>query len=281
MREILYDQNSALIASVLFACILLVMEISFRVGRRGQATATEPIRSQINAIQGAVLGLLALLLAFTFSLALQRHDSRSEAVVDEANAIGTAYLRAQLLPADMRDRVGALLREYLDVRIRASRIALDDPTARERLLQQASQITDQLWLYARQAAQQDGRPVTSGLFIQSLNELIDSFGRRDAALSRHVPEVVLFLLFLTFLMAGSILGYASGIESSRATFPMIMMVGLIALLVFLIIDLDRPRRGLIQISQKSLEDLQQSIARPRTGAAQPGSAADAPKASRR
>lgn len=255
----MYDQSSILIASVLFACILFAIEAGFRIGRRRRATVSASIKSQINSIQAAALGVLALLLGFSFSLALQRHDNRSQAVVDEANAIGTAYLRSQLLPADMRDPAGALLREYLDLRIRASSVTLADPGIRAPLLQQAGRITEQLWVYARQAAEQDGGPVTSGLFIQSLNDLIDSHGRRDAALGRHVPELVLYLLFVAFVMTGSILGYVSGIERDRVTFPTFIMVGLIVLLVFLIIDLDRPRRGFIQVNQKSLEDLQQTI----------------------
>jgi hypothetical protein len=281
LEEIMYDQSSILITLVLFACILLVIEVGFRLGRRLPVATAESIKPQINAILAAVLGVLALLLGFTFSLALQRYDSRSQAAVDEANAIGTAYLRAQLLPASMRAQVGALLRDYLDFRIQAGDVNLAAPSTREPLLHKASQITEQLWLYARQAAEQDGRSVTSGLFIQSLNDLIDSYGRRDAALSRHVPEVVFFLVFATFLMAGSILGYASGIAGVRAPFATIMMAALIVLLVFLIIDLDRPRRGLIQVSQRSLEDLQQTIARSGTRAAQPGSAPDASKATRR
>lgn len=264
MSEVLYDQSSALIAAVLFASILLAVEAGYRIGRRIRATAdsTDAIRPQIGAIQAAVLGLLALLLGFTFSLALQRHDGRSVAVVDEANAIGTAILRAQLLPAELRDPVGALLREYLYVRIRAGRSDLASAAAREPLLRRAGEITAQLWEQARRAAEIDPGPVTSGLFIQSLNELIDAYGRRDAALARHVPEVVLLLLFLTFLMAGSILGYASGIERSRTAIPTLLMIGLIVILVFLIIDLDRPRRGLIQVSQKSLEDLHAAVQRP-------------------
>lgn len=277
----MYDQSSVLIALTLFAFILIVIDVGFRLGRRARLATAEPIKSQINAILAAVLGVLALLLGFTFSLALQRYDSRSQAAVDEANAIGTAYLRAQLLPAGMRDQVGALLRDYLDLRVQAGSTNLADPSSRAPLLRQSSQITGELWSVARQAAEQDARPVTSGLFIQALNDMIDSYGRRDAALSRHVPEIVLYLLFATFLMAGSILGYASGIEGSRATFPTIMMAALIVLLVFLIIDLDRPRRGLIQVSQKNLTDLQQTIANSRTPAAQPGGAPDAPKAIRR
>jgi hypothetical protein len=112
--------------------------------------------------------------------------------------------------------------------------------------------------------------VKTGLFIQSLNEVIDALGKRDAVLNRHVPEVVLLLLYGTFLMAGVIVGYASGVGGHRASFVAYIMVSLIVILVFIIIDLDRPRRGLIQVSQKSFTDLQAAIkARPRSNSAPP------------
>lgn len=259
----MYDQPSVLIAVALFAAIVLAIELGFRLGRRQPQVGDDSIKSQINAIQAAVLGVLALLLGFTFSLSLQRHDTRNQAVVEEANAIGTAYLRSQLLPGGMREEAATLLREYLDVRVRAAHVDLADPAKRAPLLRQAAELTERLWGLARQAAAKDPNPVTTGLFIQALNELIDSYGRRDAALERHVPEVVYFLLFATFLMAGAILGWASGLARHRVAVPTLGMVALIVVLVFLIIDLDRPRRGLIQVSQKSLEDLQRTMAPPK------------------
>jgi hypothetical protein len=204
-----------------------------------------------------------LLLGFTFSLSLQRYDSRSEAVVSEANAIGTAYLRAQLLPASVRAPTLKALASYLSLRVRAGSLSLDHAYQRQAMLDQASQQQALLWHYALQAAEEAPNPVTSGLFLQALNEMIDAYGTRDATLNRHVPEIVLNLLYTTFLMAGIILGYSSGVAGHRASFATYIMVGLIVLLVFLIIDLDRPRRGLIQVSHKSLLDLENAIARPR------------------
>lgn len=280
MRDLLVGQSSLVIVALLFACILLVMEAGFRIGRRSQQVMGDSFKGQVNAIQGAVLGVLALMLGFTFSLALQRYDSRSAAAVDEANAIGTAYLRSQLLPANIRGEAGTLLREYLDLRVRAGGIDLSHNGDREPLLERAATTTEQLWQLALKAAEQDGRPVTSGLFIQSLNDMIDAYGKRDAALNRHVPEVVFFLLFLTFLMAGVIHGYANGIEHNRASFPTVMMVALIVLLVFLIIDLDRPRRGFIQVNQQSMEDLQLSMSSSHARQNPPGKVLGVPKTTR-
>lgn len=216
-----------------------------------------------------MLGVLALLLGFTFSLSLQRYDSRNEAVVAEANAIGTTYLRAKLLPASMRNKVEDLIRSYLDVRVQETTVPLSQLAERQALLTQASQYQDEIWRYALLAAEEDKSPVTSGLFIQSLNEMIDSFGRRNAALGRHVPEVVLFLLFATFILTWVIVGYAAGVAGNRVSLVAYIMVVLIVLLIFIIIDLDRPRRGLIEIDHSSLFQLRDAIEVNPQGNAQP------------
>jgi uncharacterized membrane protein (Fun14 family) len=110
--------------------------------------------------------------------------------------------------------------------------------------------------------------VTSGLFIQSLNELIDSYGRRNAALNRHVPEVVLFLLYGTFLLTGGVVGYAAGVAGHRPSFATYILVVLIVIMAFIILDLDRPRRGLIKVDHKSLIELKVAIDAAQTVGAQ-------------
>ena len=256
----MYDIHSGLIAVALFISMALAIEVGFRFGLRAQPSANEASKAHINAIQSSILGILALLLGFTFSLSLQRFDSRSEAMVDEANAIGTAYLRAQLLPPAVRGKVQTLLREYVDLRVQASRISVVHQEARGALMAKISQLHKQLWLNAKQAAELDASAVKTGMFIQSLNDLIDSFGKHDAVLNRHVPEVVLLLLYGTFLMAGAIVGFSSGVAGHRPSLVSYILVLLIVVLVFLIIDLDRPRRGLIEVSNKSLLELQTYIA---------------------
>lgn len=267
VRELMYDVDSGLIAAALLASMLMALEIGFRLGHRFAAKADRASKEHVNAIQASILGILALLLAFTLSLSLQRYDSRSQAVVDEANAIGTAYLRSQLLRPPMRADAQTLLQEYVALRVRAAATTLVDEAERDTLLAKAVRTQRALWAIALRAADVDPSPVTSGLFIQSLNDLIDSYGRRDAALSRHVPEVVLLLLYVTFPLTGGIVGFASGLAGHRPSLVSYVMVALIVILVFVIVDLDRPRRGLIEISQKSLLDLQAAI---RAEAGSPG-----------
>lgn len=259
MREIMYDINSIAIAVTLFVSMLLVMEFGFRLGRRHRRlTGSEPGENS-GAIQGSMLGILALLLGFTFSLALNRYDERSQAVVDEANAIGTAWLRVQLVPEVFRQDIRELMQQYIGLRVDAAHLDLTRTREREQLLQNTDQIIDQLWSLATGAAAQEPNPVSTGLLLQALNDMIDAYGSRDAALARHVPEMVLFLLYGTFLMTGCVMGFTAGLGGQRNSFATYIMTGLIVILVFIIIDLDRPRRGLIEINQSSLTTLHTKI----------------------
>jgi hypothetical protein len=262
MDEFMYDVSSLSIAAILLISMALAIEAGFRVGARRHAAQSEASRGHINAVQASLLGVLALLLGFTFSLSLQRFDSRSEAAVDEVNAIGTAFLRADLLPAPARDEVRALLRSYLNLRVQAGEIALDHETDREARIVESNRLQGALWQHGREAAERSDDAVLAALFLQSVNDMIDAFGRRDAALKRHVPELVLMLLYGTFLMAGVILGYAAGISGHRPSLVTYVLVALIVVLVFIIVDLDRPRRGLIRVSHASMIELQETIGRP-------------------
>lgn len=262
MREIMYDKNSFLIAAILFVSMLAVVEVGSWLGLRNAAATAKSIKTQLNGLQGSLLGILALLLGFTFSQSLQRFDIRSAAVVDEANAIGTTYLRLDLLPPEHRDASIVLMQEYVETRIQAAAISVDRHDERQQIIDRSIAIQNDLWQLAIAAAGTTDRPATVNLYLQSLNELIDSNASRNAALERHVPELVLFLLYGTFLLTGALVGYASGVSGVRVSRGTYVLVSLIVVLVFIIIDLDRPRRGLIEVDQSSLIDL-----RAMTGAA--------------
>jgi putative Mn2+ efflux pump MntP len=137
MKEVMYDQNSLVIAGILFVSMALAIEVGYRIGRRAQTFVSDSSKAHVNAIQASLLGVLALLLGFTFSLSLQRFDSRSVEVVEESNAIGTAYLRAQLLPPSIRSEVQKLLQSYLNLRVQAGAITLSNEAEREVLLTKA------------------------------------------------------------------------------------------------------------------------------------------------
>ena len=134
MKEIMYDKNSFLIAAILFASMIAVVEIGSWLGLRRSASTAESLKTQLNGLQGSLLGILALLLGFTFSQSLQRFDIRSAAVVEEANAIGTTYLRLDLLPAEQHEKSIELMREYVETRIQAGEISIDRHDERQQVV---------------------------------------------------------------------------------------------------------------------------------------------------
>lgn len=191
---------------------------------------------------------------------MQRFDNRSQAVIAEVNAIGTAQLRTQLLPIELQPQVTDLLDRYVALRIEISQVDLTQQSQRRQYMAKITDLQQQLWQQAVTAANIDPRPVTTGAFINALNELIDSQGKRSALQNMHVPEIVLLLLFFAFISSGAILGYSGGLSGKRVTIPAGLVSLLITLIVFIIIDLDRPKRGMIQVDQSTMLELQSSSA---------------------
>lgn len=256
-QEILYSYSSIAITTVLFVLIVVFNEIGFRTGRFVQDSTDSEIKSLTGSIQASILGLLALLLGFTFSMSMQRYDNRSHALISEANAIGTAVLRVELLPPEYKNDIAEMLQRYIDLRIAIGGIDLTKWKERNKYNTQIADLQNKIWAKAIMATNTDPRPVTTGAFVKSLNDLIDSQGKRNALLQMHVPEVVLLLLFTVFIASGGILGYSSGLSGRRIVAPAVLVSLLISLIVFIIIDLDRPKRGFIQVNQGAMLELRQ------------------------
>jgi hypothetical protein len=259
MNEYLYDLNSIVIAAGILVLLLICMEIGYRIGKRKGSKTKGNESAQILRIESSMLGMVALLIGFTFSLSLQRYEERTQDVVEEANAIGTTYLRAELLPVQYRDSVQLLIREYVDLRLKESEVSITDVQQHQEYVDATQRLGGHLWRLAKLSVEINDSPLRTGLFIQSLNEVLDGFDRSEAELNIHVPEMVIFLLVITFLITAAIFGYASGSEGHRPTVAANIFLVIIVLLTFLIIDLDRPRRGLIRVSQQSLVALQSSM----------------------
>lgn len=254
-HEILYGYSSIAIVCLLFISIVLLNEVGFRLGRFVQARTDSEIKSLTGSIQASILGLLALLLGFTFSMSMQRYDNRSMAIIDEANSIGTAVLRIQLLPEQFRDEAKTLFNEYIQLRVDIGQLDLTKIEERDAYNKKIENYQNKLWALAIAATDVDARPATTGAFVKSLNDVIDSQGKRNALLQMHVPEVVLFLLFIVFISSGGIMGYSAGLSGKRMFAPIVLISLLITLIVFIIIDLDRPKRGLIQVNQNVMSSL--------------------------
>ena len=208
----------------------------------------------MGAIVAAGLGLLAFLLAFTFGMAASRFDTRRGLVLDEANAIGTTYLRAALLPEPHRTEIRTLLRDYVDLRLEAVQPGMTVP-ARER----SEELQSRLWAQAVVVAEKQPTPIT-GLFIQSLNEVIDLHAKRvTMGLRNRIPLTIWVALYSTAILAMAGVGYYSGLSSTTRSLATLALAIAFSGILCLIADLDRPQEGLLKVSQQAMVDLRKSL----------------------
>jgi hypothetical protein len=240
----------------LFVVLTLAAEISFRMARR-RSQDSEATKGQTGAVQGAVLGLMGLLAGFTMAMAVGRFDVRRQLITEEANAIGTCYLRTSLLPRPHSETSERLVREYLDERIHFSELLTYGPQL-DQSIQRARDLQTQLWREAV-AASEVAPAVPTGLYIQSLNQLIDVEGVRMRAVENHVPVAILVLLVVSAVASVVLMGYVYGQAGQRNLFAMLTATALFSLVLTIIIDLDRPRVGLVQLSHASLLELRDSL----------------------
>jgi hypothetical protein len=257
--ELLYQESAALIAVALLAVMLLGAELGYRLGRRGRQTHNELTRTQIISIQSATLGLLALLLGFTFAMALSRFEYRKQMVVQESNAIGTAALRSQFLPASLDAEVITLFRRYVEIRLESVLRTGQGSKEREQLDLEVRQIQLRLWSIANEAAEADPRSMPLGLFTHAMNEVIDIKTKRDIAVANHVPESVLLFLLAFAVLAAVVLGYGNGLAGGRIMSLTAAYCVIVLLVIVLIIDLDHPQQGLARTSQQSMIQLQEIL----------------------
>lgn len=242
-----------LLMALTFAGSGLALELGYRFGLRRHNHTPEK-KTPVGTIVGAILALFAFLLAFTFGSAGNRFESRRQAVLDEANAIGTTYLRAQMLHEPQRAESLKLLREYVDVRVEGVREARIAETVKR-----SEKIQAALWVEARKEAEAHPTPITA-TYIVALNQMIDIHSTRvQVGITNRVPSTIwLGLYALSFLGMASV-GYQTGLVGTRRSPAMAVLVVAFAGVMFLIADLDRPNAGFISVSQDAMTGLRESM----------------------
>jgi hypothetical protein len=244
----------------LFFGMLGLLELGRRLGARRLAQDPDGIRMGAGAVEGAIFALLGLLIAFTFSGAASRFDTRRQLVVQEANAIGTAYLRLDLLPAATQPTLRDLFRRYLDSRLEVYR-TLPDLAAAQEALGKSAKLQSQIWAQAVAACvAQSGAPATM-LLVPALNEMIDITTTRTMAARIHPPMVIFGMLCALMLASALIAGYGMAGSKSRSWLHMFGFAATLALAVYVILDIEYPRSGLIRIDaiDRVLVDLRESM----------------------
>jgi hypothetical protein len=243
----------------IFLVSTAVIMIASEVGRRLGVRAGNRGGDNVSTLEGAILGLLALMIGFTFAMALARYESRRDAVLNEANSIGTTALRARMLPAPHGAESIALLKSYLQLRIDLAQRP-PDVSELNAAIDRSNAIQEALWQQAKMLPAKAPGMVPTGLYIQSLNEMIDSQEKRLTAARNTVPKIVLLALYGVATIASAFTGYAAGLEARRSRLPVYVMAGLISGVILLIVDLDRPTTGFITVSPQPLVDTAASIA---------------------
>lgn len=243
--------------SIFLASVVLVLA-SCEIGRRLGTRSHKTVGQDVLTLESAILGLLALMIGFTFAMALSRFEDRRDAVLDEANTIGTAALRARLLPPQHGNEILGLLQSYTLMRVEitrgeATRAAVNLAIAR------SAELQEKLWRNAMAVAEEDRSLVPTALFIQSLNSVIDSHTKRLSALRNRVPNAVLLSLYTVAAAACAFAGFVSGIGKRPSRFPIYATGILIAGVMLLVIDLDRPGSGFIRVGQEPMIDAARSI----------------------
>jgi hypothetical protein len=250
----------ALFAVGLGIGIVVLLEVGRRIGARQIAEEGESASKGFGAIEGAIFGLMGLILAFSFSGAASRFDGRRHLVVEEANDIGTAWLRIHLLPAESQPQMRDLFRRYLDSRIEMYR-KVPDMDAVKAELARTVKLQDEIWTLAVSASRNAEMPSAPMLLLPALNAMIDITTTRTEAARLH-PPVIIFVMLGTLTLACSL--FAGYDMASRMRLNILHSIGfalVLAVTVYVIIDLEYPRIGLIQMadSDEVLVDLRKSM----------------------
>jgi hypothetical protein len=230
-------------------------EIGFRLGIWRRKHMPEGEKTPATAIQGSTLGLLAFMLAFTFGMSGSRFDARKQLVMDEASAVLRAYQRAQFLPEPQKGECSRLLRDYVELR---AGIAGRNVSELQEAITRSEGIQDALWKQATSLADRPGPSLS--IFIQALSELTDlQIKRVRAAVWNRIPPTVVLTLYGIAFLALTAMGYGAGLAESRTTIPSVMLILTFSAIIVLIVDLERPRQQLFEVSQQPMADVARRI----------------------
>ena len=239
-----------------FFVVLVSIVIGQRYGMLRSTKVEDVQQTPVGTVVGSTFGLLAFMLAFTFQIVTTRYDTRKELLVDEVTNIRTTYLRAGLIPEPFRAGSRKLLVEYVDLRV----MLAGDPSKIDSVKARSQQILDTLWKYSEILGGLDRSSENYALYISSVNDLVENFNQRiTMAFEFRIPTVILWALFIITFFAMLALGYQFGI-SGKGSFRINLLLGIIfAVVMFLIMTLDRPETGVAQVNQKPMFTLQHQL----------------------
>ncbi len=253
--EWFYGLDLLVLYPAIFILVAGASEFGNWIGRRSRRAKGEA--ADVGTLAAAALGLLALLIAFSFSMALGRYDARRDLVLEEANAIGSAANFALMLPEPEQRPILGLLRDYATVRVSLG--VPYDPAKLDRDIARSLYLQSRLWQRGVALTAATPQSLPAYRFVGSLNEMNNIHEKRLTALRNHVPVAVVLMLIGTAMVAMGFTGFNTGIVGPRRRPANVLMSLTVALLIMLVIDLDRPYRGLIEVSAQALVDAVKGI----------------------
>jgi len=226
--------------------MFIVMLVTYWIGSRTSARFKGYFAEGFGPVEGSLLGLLALLLAFTFSMSAARYDARRHVLIEEVNNIGTAILRADLYEPSERAAFRADFKEYVEARIGFHDAGFDEEKVTQNL-KLSTDISERLWARAARLGQNPANLIASNQMIPALNDMIDIVTTRNAIRHATVPDSIIWVLFILCAVSSFMIGI-NRTETKSSMMAVNTVFGLmISACIFLIIDLDRPRHGLITL----------------------------------
>ncbi len=247
-------------ASALFLGVLVLLEVGRRYGKRRLAREAEGARAGLGVVDGAVFSLLGLLLAFSFSGAATRFEGRRSLILAEANAVGTAWLRLRLLPPESQLKLQELFRQYLDTRLLAYQ-SMDDLQEAAKRLEAAVAIQGEIWAEFLRAAQTDQGQRALVPLVVALNAMFDMATTRTVAAQEHPPMIIFFMIGVLSFVSALLAGYGMAGSKERSWLHVLGFSLVLSLTVYVILDLEYPRIGLIRIdaADQILRDVRKSM----------------------
>ena len=255
MNSIFSSYDAWLVGMALAALMLAAWRLGWRIGQRERQHGAERTASKFDDASVALLGLL---LAFTFSTSITKHDQRRLMVVADSNSIGDFYTCASMLKEPVRTQLQSTIRDYAELRLKVARQPFDRRTF-EDALQQSSIMHDHMSNLVAQALS-DGTPIAVSL-TNTLNEVTSSNASRLAAVRDRLPSVIALLLFAAAIISTLLIGREQGAAGETDVIGTVCFITLVALAVFVTWDLNQPSGGLILTSQEPFERLLSSMAK--------------------
>jgi hypothetical protein len=244
----LYFLQPAWFGVTLLVGVLCFVEVGRRLGKRQIVRDPAGWQAGTGAIEAAIFALLGLMLGFTFSGAMNRLDARRQQIVSEANAIGTAYFRLDLLPAETQPELRDLFREYVDARLSAY-AKIPDLDAVFADLDAATHLQREIWTAAIAAGTHDESAASMRLLLPAINEMIDITTARTMAAQIHNPPLFYYLIACLVLVGGTLAGYGMASSRQRNWLHILGFATITATVLYIVVDVDYPRQGIFRIDR--------------------------------